>query len=259
MTSLFDTHCHLDFTPFSGEVPSELAKAADVGVRRFLVPATGVNNWHKVMQLGQQHAEICYALGFHPYFLSAQQESDFTQLSSLLDSQPERCVALGECGLDMVHGGDLEKQERFFTRQLDMAKQYHLPVVLHCVKTQPQLIKHLKAAKLPCAGVIHGFSGSYEQAMEWIRLGFYLGIGGTITYARANKTRNAVAKVPAEYLVLETDAPDMPFYGHQGEVNHPLYLPLALQVLAELRFESQEELARQIWLNSHRLFALDVV
>lgn len=114
----------------------------------------------------------------------------------------------------------------------------------------------VKAAQLPKGGVLHAFSGSYEQGMEWVRLGFSLGIGGTITYPRANKTRQAVAKLPLEHLLLETDAPDMPLSGYQGMVNTPSQIVNILTILCELKNQTKQTVASQLWKNSNSLFSI---
>jgi TatD DNase family protein len=114
----------------------------------------------------------------------------------------------------------------------------------------------VKAAKLPKGGVLHAFSGSYQQAMEWVRLGFLIGVGGTITYPRANKTRDAIQRLPLQHLVLETDAPDMPILGYQGEPNHPSKLIYVLNELSALHIENKQSIASQLWENSNSAFSI---
>ena len=115
-------------------------------------------------------------------------------------------------------------------------------------------ILFIKQQKFTNGGVIHGFSGSEQQALEWIRLGFYIGVGGTITYPRAQKTRTTVARLPLEWVVLETDAPDMPLSGYQGQANSPLQLPLVAQALAQLRQQPLEFIIQQTRTKTHIAF-----
>lgn len=254
--TLFDSHCHLDFPLFETDFSHILQSAQHVGVKRFLIPSVGPENWSRVAELSSQHPEIYYALGLHPYFLKADYTLYQTQLMARLDARPTRCVAIGECGLDFAIKVDPALQEEALQWQFELARQYGLPVILHCRKAHNRLIQMVKVANLPKGGVLHAFSGSYEQGMEWVRLGFSLGIGGTITYPRANKTRQAVAKLPLEHLLLETDAPDMPLNGYQGVVNTPSQIVNILTILCELRNQTKQTVASQLWKNSNSLFSI---
>src|SRR5690606_10932943 len=150
------------------------------------------------------------------------------------------CVALGECGLDKLKEVNLEQQQRLFAMQVELASELELPLIIHCCKAHNEVIALLRRHRLPAGGVIHAFSGSTQIAETYVELGFRLGIGGTITYERARKTRQAVANVPLTALLLESDAPDMPLCGRQGERNSPQYLPDIAQVLAQLRGQPLE-------------------
>ncbi|HEY0892744.1 MAG TPA: TatD family hydrolase, partial [Cellvibrio sp.] len=145
-------------------------------------------------------------------------------------------------------------QQQLLTIHIDVANQLHKPLIIHCVRAHNELIALLKKSKAQVGGVIHAFSGSYEVAQQYVDLGFYLGIGGTITYERAQKTRAAAAKIPLECLVLETDAPDMPLYGKQGQRNSPVNIPQIAQVLADLRGIAIDEIAAATSRNAMRLF-----
>lgn len=260
---LFDTHCHLDFDVFSLGDQDSFAAAQDYlitaqqqGVEKVVVPSIGQTNWKKLEQLSSEHSNFYYALGFHPYFLATASESEFVQLEQHLSDASEQCVAIGECGLDFFVNVDIDKQERFFIHQIQLATAFKLPLIIHERKSHNRLIQLIKQQKFTNGGVIHGFSGSEQQALEWIRLGFYIGVGGTITYPRAQKTRTTVARLPLEWVVLETDAPDMPISGKQGNINHSKYLVTILNELVSLRKESKQSIATQTWQNSHQLFGI---
>src|SRR5690606_18969581 len=167
---------------------------------------------------------------------------------------PESCVAPGECGLDKLKEVNLEQQQRLFAMQVELASELELPLIIHCCKAHNEVIALLRRHRLPAGGVIHAFSGSTQIAETYVELGFRLGIGGTITYERARKTRQAVANVPLTALLLESDAPDIPLCGRQGERNSPQYLPDIAQVLAQLRGPPLEEMMLQTSDNSRRLF-----
>ncbi|WPC74668.1 TatD family hydrolase [Vibrio porteresiae] len=254
---LFDTHCHFDFAPF---IPIErsLAKAQEAGVSKILIPGTEPRGWDRLSQLTQSHSQRLWgAYGLHPYFLHEKSSSAILALDKALAERNANIVALGECGLDGVVDVPAALQEAVLMAQISLATQHKLPLILHCRKQHQRLLKLLKTARFEFGGVLHGFSGSVEQVKPFIDLGFKVGIGGVITYPRANKTRQSVAKLPLSSLVLETDAPDMPLNGYQGEPNHPAHLPQVLTCLAELREENPTELVERLWQNSHEVFHLD--
>ncbi|MGY5767904.1 TatD family hydrolase [Vibrio cincinnatiensis] len=255
---LFDTHCHLDLSPFSITLESELGLAQKRGVERFLIPSVGPQNWATVERLAQQHVNsFYYALGIHPHFLPSQApHSLFSLLEAYLAQSGKACIAVGECGLDATISDSAQHQETILKGQLAIAQSARLPVVLHSRKTHNRLLQIIKQSRFTQGGVIHAFSGSEQEAKQFIALGFMLGVGGVITYPRANKTRRAVAALPLEHLVLETDSPDMPLCGFQGQTNTPSQLPLILDELASLKQQAPNDVAHMIWENSHRLFNL---
>ncbi|KUI98530.1 TatD family hydrolase [Vibrio sp. MEBiC08052] len=259
---LFDTHCHFDFEPFQSEIAWHWQQASDAGVSRLLIPSVGISNWDAVQELTTiAPQQLYYALGFHPYFLNTDSaemtcSERVTFLEEHLAASDENCVAIGECGLDAVVDVPSVIQEEIFIAQLSIAQNAGLPVILHSRKTQSRLLQLLKQHQFTHGGVLHAFSGSEQQAQAFIQLGFKIGIGGVITYPRAAKTRRTVAQLPIEALVLETDAPDMPLCGLQGQPNHPKYLPLVLQVLAQLRECVVADIAERLWQNSHQIFDL---
>ena len=252
---LFDTHCHLDFAEFDANRTKVLASAQANGVHRILVPGVAAEHWPRLMALAQQQpSSIKVALGLHPFWTQQHHDQHLTQLRNLVQQQPTGLVAIGECGLDAVVAPELmERQLELLEAQLALAVEFNLPVILHVRKAHPQLQSLLKRFH-GIRGVIHGFSGSYELGQSYLALGMKLGIGGTLTYPRARKTRDAVSRLPLEALVLETDAPDMPICGKQGQLNRPDYLPEIFNVLTKLRKEPVEEVERQLWQNSLVLF-----
>ncbi|MDF2154450.1 TatD family hydrolase [Vibrio sp. CAU 1672] len=253
---LFDTHCHFDFEMFRDDFEHHLQRAKEQGVARILIPSVGPQNWSRIQSLAAQHTSLYYALGFHPYFLDGNFQHHQSQLEQLIARADDRCVAIGECGLDFALTVPVEWQEAALSAQFDLAKSYDLPVILHCRKAHNRLIQLVKKAQLPRGGVVHAFSGSYQQAMEWVKLGFYIGVGGTITYPRAKKTRDAIQRLPLNTVVLETDAPDMPILGYQGQANHPDKLIHVLKSLSALRGEPLQSIASQVWENSNFAFSL---
>ncbi|WP_413113010.1 TatD family hydrolase [Thaumasiovibrio sp. DFM-14] len=255
---MIDTHCHLDFAVFS-DIEKQIALASQVGVEKIIIPAIGQQNWLRLAQLAEQYPQIYFALGVHPVFLAQQPHDVIEQLTHALAIRGAQCVAIGECGLDFVAAtsADLRhRQHEALEYQLMLADQCQLPVILHCRKAFNELVRQLKNTPSKYGGVYHAFSGSYQQACQLIDLGLKLGVGGTITYPRAAKTRDAISKIPIESMVLETDAPDMPLYGQQGAPNHPRHLPAILSELAQLKGQSKEELMPVLYRTSAQLFAV---
>lgn len=251
---LFDTHCHLDFECFSEHFADHLETARRHQVERVLLPSIGMSNWQKVISLAEHHTGVYYALGMHPLFLNQQSEHQVTELRLLLERQQDLCVAVGECGLDAMIDVDMELQERLFVQQVELAIEFKLPLILHSRKTHNRLLQILKQKQFKFGGVLHGFSGSYQQAMQFVECGFYIGVGGVITYPRAMKTRQAVAQLAVESIVLETDSPDMPLNGHQGKNNHPKMLGEILSCLASLKGLPEQTIAEIVWKNSNFAF-----
>ncbi|MGB2078376.1 MAG: TatD family hydrolase [Vibrio sp.] len=259
--SLFDTHCHLDFEVFDACRAHEIQEAHSVGVEYLFVPSIGQSNWDKVAQLAQTYPNLYYGLGLHPYFIDKHGPDALAELNQALFKADENCVALGECGLDFQLAEPLmtpeliAKQHRLFEGQVDLAKQHQLAMVLHSRKSHDKIAKQLRKKQIN-RGVIHAFSGSYQQAKAYLDLGFYIGVGGIITYPRAKKTRDVIAKLPLDCMVLETDAPDMPLAGFQGQANRVCRIKLILDEICTLRGQKPQFVSQQILENSKRLFLL---
>lgn len=252
-----DTHCHFDFPPFVGDEAGSIARAAEAGVERIIVPAVDASRFAGIAALAAQHQALYAALGLHPIAIDRHEDAHLDQLESWLQRKPAKLVAIGEIGLDLyMENPAFARQEFLLDAQLRLAKQYELPVILHSRRTHDKLALHLRRHDLPRRGVVHGFAGSLQQAQAFIRLGYAIGVGGTLTYARASKTRNTLAQLPLEALLLETDAPDMPLHGFQGQPNRPERARLVWQTLCELRPEPPQAIAEALWRNTQSLFNL---
>lgn len=252
-----DTHCHFDFPPFSEALTESLETAKQGGITDIIIPAVSQDNFQRIWNLAHEYSQLHAAMGFHPLYLSQFQESHFEKLTDFLMRKSQKCVAVGEIGLDLyMEDPQFERQQILLQRQLKLAKQFDLPVILHSRKTHDQLVAMLRRYEVPAGGVVHGFAGSLSQAESFVKLGYYIGVGGTITYERANKTRQVMAQLPLSCLVFETDAPDMPVSGFQGEPNRPERIQWVFQSLCELRHESPDEIAQQLYNNSRTLFNL---
>jgi TatD DNase family protein len=261
LNQLIDTHCHLDFECFDQDRDVLINGLPACGVKAAIVPAVGKQNWQKVVELADRFEHIYPALGIHPCFLEGAELSHIEDLSNMLQKHNApgadlaRIVAIGECGLDFSLD-NVDTQRHYFAGQITLAKQFKLPLIIHHRKSNDIVLAYLRKYKPEYGGIVHAFSGSYQQAKQYIDLGFKLGVGGTITYGRAEKTREVISRVPLDSLVLETDAPDMPIFGRQGERNSPAYLGEIFSVLRLLREESEQEIEQQLLSTSKTIFKL---
>ncbi|MCW8330026.1 TatD family hydrolase [Photobacterium sp. SDRW27] len=261
-----DSHCHFDFEPFASDPAHYLELANDAGVGKIVIPSVGERNWQEVQQLCRQFDNLYYALGLHPFFSNEHNVDSLSRLANRLEEvvggageNNQKCVAVGECGLDFaIADADREQQIELLSAQLALANKYALPVILHCRKAYPELLRILRQNPPIAGGVYHGFSGSLSQAEQVIDLGIKIGVGGTITYRRANKTRNTIASLPLAALMLETDAPDMPVAGYQGQPNRPDRLRNIVQELVDIRKESKSEIEKITSLTTAELFQISM-
>ncbi|MFC4701838.1 TatD family hydrolase [Glaciecola siphonariae] len=246
---MIDSHCHIDLPIFDADRLDVLQSAKIKGVKKVLVPGLGLEQSKQLLVLKQlclsAGLDIDIAAGFHPYFLSDIPDGTFySQLDALgawLDVHQSKVVAIGEFGLDGSLPLSMAFQESVFIAQLRLAQSLNKPVVLHHRQSHNELIRLLKQAKFTQGGVIHAFSGSEQIAHTYVDMGFCLGVGGTITYPRGAKTRRALMPIPLSSLLLETDAPDMPVCGYQGQRNTPERLGLIAQSLANLKNVDTEQ------------------
>jgi TatD DNase family protein len=249
MPSWIDTHAHLDAAPFDADRGAVLARAGAAGVRQIVLPAVECGNFEAVRALAHEHG-LVYALGIHPLYVDRAADADLDRLHDALAASRHdpRLVAVGEIGLDhFVPGLDPARQERFYAAQLTLAREFGLPVLLHVRRSADDLLKHLRRRD-GVTGIVHAFNGSEQQAQAFVALGFKLGFGGAMTFERALQIRRLAAGLPAQAIVLETDAPDIPpqwLYRPAGASlrNEPGELPRIAETLAALRGWTLEETA----------------
>jgi len=254
---LIDSHCHLDAAEFDDDRDSVVARARAAGVTRQIVPAVDAASWPKLREVCAAMPGLYAAYGLHPMYLSEHRDEHVPLLREWLER--ERPLAVGECGLDyFIEGLDHHAQQRYFDAQLQLAREFDLPVIVHARRAVDAVIGSIRRIG-GLRGVVHSYSGSVEQARQLWDQGFLLGLGGPVTYERANRLRRLAATMPVEYLLLETDAPDQPDAGIRGQRNEPARLIHVLDTMAGLRGVAPAELAKATSANAERLFRLPAV
>ncbi|MET1081071.1 MAG: TatD family hydrolase [Pseudomonas sp.] len=254
---LIDTHTHLDFPEFDADRDAVLANSQALGVRRLVVLGVFQDNWQRLWDLVQQRDGLYAAFGLHPVYLHQHRPEHLSELRQWLQrlaGHPRLC-AVGEFGLDhYVAGLDHNAQQRLFEAQLQLAAEFELPALLHVRRAHAATIATLKRYRLKRGGIVHAFSGSREEAREYGKLGFKLGLGGAATWPQALRLRRVLPGLDPDSLVLETDAPDMAPAMYPQQRNSPAHLPAICHALAEVIGISAEALAAISSRNARRLF-----
>ncbi|CAH9056455.1 putative metal-dependent hydrolase YjjV [Pseudoalteromonas holothuriae] len=250
-----DSHCHLDFAELKEGLDHHLAQAHDVGIRHFIVPGVSSVQSASLIEFAKKYPQCHIAIGLHPYFIEQHNEQAFADIKALAQQYRDDIVAIGECGIDGTCP-NLDYQLELFVEHIRLSNQLTLPLIVHHRQSHHLIAQAFKLVPPKHGGVIHAFSGSMQQAQYYIKQGFKLGVGGTISYERANKTRQVFAQLPLESVLLETDAPSMPLSGYQGQVNVPKRLVEVFRHLCQLRSESPEHIAQQLYSSSCTLFRI---
>ncbi len=247
---LVDTHCHLNFEPLSGDLPGVLERAFKAGVEKVVVPAYDPSSWDTIAKLCD-HKRTYPALGLHPWV--ADKEFDIDRLKRLLTDS--RAIAIGEIGLDFkIDNVERQRQLDVFTKQLDLAIELDLPVLLHCRGAFEEMLEILSGYAPDLRGVIHAFSRGPQLAQRFVDLGFYMAFGGAITRLRAKQARRSAQVVPEDRLLLETDAPSIGLEGVEPENVEPRHVREIALSLARLREVEFEFVVEKTGCNAKRLF-----
>ncbi|MDI2593737.1 TatD family hydrolase [Pseudomonas sp. 681] len=252
-----DTHTHLDFPDFDEDRGALLALSRAHGVQRMVVLGVYQANWQRVWDLVQSDPDLHAAFGLHPVYLDQHRAQDLSELGDWLTrlAGHRQLCAVGEIGLDyFIESLDRARQQALFEAQLQLAADFNLPALIHVRRSHAAVIATLKRFGLKRAGIIHAFAGSREEAREYIKLGFKLGLGGAATWPQALRMHRVLADLPLEAVVLETDSPDMAPAMFAGQRNSPAHLPAISAALAEIMAISPEQLAAVSTANACQLF-----
>ena len=252
MTSFIDTHCHLDKLDSTPE--EAIIEAKQAGVQRVVTVAVDELSLDFVSSMVQQFPEVYGSVGFHPHD-AAELTEDLEQKIRKLALEEKKLIAIGETGLDYHYMySSAEVQQQVFSKQLQLAVELSLPVIMHSREAETDTLNILQEIPVPPLGVAHSFTSSFEMAKTLIEMGWYIGINGIVTFKNAEDLREVVSWLPLDRLLLETDSPFLAPTPFRGKPNKPAHIPAIATFIAELRGISLEQLSEQTSANAQRLF-----
>lgn len=256
MTPIFDTHAHYDDEAFDEDRDAILTSLSENGIARVVNVGASLASCRRTIELMNEYEYVYGAIGVHPSETAELDDEAFAWLRQ--QCQLEKCVAVGEIGLDYYWDEpDRELQKEWFRRQLHLAKEIGKPVIIHsrdAAKDTVDLMTEEHAEEI--GGVIHCYSYTKETAEVFLKMGFYFGIGGVLTFKNAKKLKEAVAYIPLDRIVLETDCPYLAPEPNRGKRNSSLNIPYVVKALAELKGVEEETVRQSAWENAHRLYRL---
>ncbi|QDW75444.1 TatD family deoxyribonuclease [Lachnospiraceae bacterium KGMB03038] len=252
---IFDTHAHYDDEQFDTDRKELLMSMATEGVGTIVNVGASYDSCQKVVDMAQEYPFMYAAVGIHPDEVGALNEVSFAQMKQLF--QREKVVAVGEIGLDYYWDKEShDQQKKWFIRQLDLAKELNLPVLIHSREAAADTLEIMKEEAGGLSGVIHCFSYSREMAQEYVKMGFYIGIGGVVTFKNAKKIKEVAEAIPLEKILLETDCPYLAPVPYRGKRNDSRYIRYVAEEIARLKDISYEEVIRQTEENARKMYRL---
>lgn len=250
---LIDTHSHIDMKDFE-DLDSVILNAQNFGVEKIILPSVDRNSFEKVLAISNKYEGVYCALGIHPTEVQNAKDEDFDEIIEL--SSNKKVVAIGECGLDYYWDKSfIDKQKEAFLKQIKTTKALKKPLIVHDREAHKDTFDLLKdISEIPV--IMHCFSGSFEFAKECIKKGFYIALGGVVTFKNAKKVHEIAKNIPLEYLLLETDAPYLTPEPYRGKRNEPAYVKFVAEKIAEIREISFEEVAEVTTNNARKVFGI---
>jgi len=261
---LIDSHAHIDLATFDRDREQVFARARQGGIRAIINVGLDAESSRASLEMAKQYDDVFSTVGFHPHEASKMKDGDLKILAEL--AQDDRVVAVGEIGLDFYRNLSARRiQEKAFRKQLDLAAELGLPVVVHCRQAHREVFKILSAwvkSTLSAGrrrwGVIHCFSGDIELAQRYIDIGFYISLAGSVTYPSAGELVQVAREIPLSRLLLETDAPFLAPQAYRGKRNEPAYVALIAEKVAQVREVPREKVAEAAAKNTISLFRLPI-
>ncbi len=253
---IFDTHTHYDDEAFEEDRDALISSLSAKNVGLVVNIGASLSSCRETLRMAEKYPFVYGAIGVHPSETAELNEDNFSQLSEMV--KHEKCVAVGEIGLDYYWPEpDRETQKLWFKRQLGLARELNLPVVIHsrdAANDTITIMKDMHAEEI--GGVIHCFSYTRETAEIFLKMGFYIGIGGVVTFKNARKIKEAVEEIPLERIVLETDCPYLAPVPFRGKRNSSLNIPYVIEEIARIKQVSPNEIEEITWENAHRLYRI---
>ncbi|HET8919286.1 MAG TPA: TatD family hydrolase [Xanthobacteraceae bacterium] len=253
---LVDSHCHLDFPDFANELDAVVARARAAGIDRIVTISTRVRRQAALLAITERFPDVYCSIGTHPHY--AHEEADVSLAELVACSRAEKVVAIGEAGLDYHYDNSpREAQERGFRTHIGAARETGLPLVIHSREADDDTAHILEeeTGKGAFAAVLHCFTGGRELARRAVALGHFISFTGILTFKNSAHLRAIAAEVPADRVLVETDAPYLAPRKYRGKRNEPAYVVETAKVLAEVRGVSLDAIAEQSTANFYRLFA----
>nr|UXE45579.1 putative metal-dependent hydrolase YcfH [uncultured bacterium] len=257
MIELIDTHAHLDDGRLRPQIGDVLARARAEGVVQVVAIATTAEDSASVVSLAESRAGVFAAVGIHPNDAAEAGPGDWDRIVALVDHP--RVVAFGETGLDRHWDRTpFPVQQEYFARHLDLAHRLDRPVVIHCREAEDDILAQLMGLGRPVKGVLHSFTGNWDQAQAFLDFGLHLSFAGMLTFANKglDPLRDAAARAPLDRILVETDSPYLAPHPFRGKMNEPARIALTAARLAELRGLTLDDLASATTANARRLFSL---
>ena len=252
---IFDTHAHYDDSQFDNDRDELLASMPKLGVDIIVNVSSTLESCEKCVALAEKYPYVYAAVGIHPDEVGALNEETFAGMEALL--RHDKVVAVGEIGLDYYWDNEShEVQEKWFVRQLELARRHNLPIIIHSREAAADTMEIMKAHAQGLEGVIHCYSYSREQAEEYVKMGFYIGIGGVLTFKNAKKLKEVAAAIPLERIVLETDCPYLAPEPFRGKRNQSSYIRYVAEKLAEIKGMTAEEVIAVTEENAKKMYRL---
>ncbi len=253
---IFETHAHYDDEKFAEDRDALIASLPQRGIGRIINVGASVATTGTTLKLAERYEYVYAAVGVHPSDVGDLNEETFAWLTE--QTKHEKTVAVGEIGLDYYWDREPEVQSRqrcWFRRQMELAKETELPVIIHSRDAAADTMEIVKEYAAQVHGVIHCYSYSPMMAQEFVRLGYYIGVGGVVTFKNARKLKETVQQIPLERILLETDCPYMAPEPHRGTRNDSSYIPYVAEKIAELKGITSGEVERVTWENAMQLFS----
>lgn len=257
--SLVDTHAHLDDPRLAGDLDAVLARASAAGVEHVIAIGTTADSSRSTLEIARRHRPVRACVGIQPNHVAEARPGDWPLVEALARAGGPLVVGLGETGLDRHWDyTPFDQQQDSFALHLGLALELDLPVVIHCRNCEADVVAQLRGLPRPVRGVLHSFTGTWDQARAFLDLGLDLSIAGMVTFPNRSldALRDAAARIPDDRLLVETDSPYLSPVPHRGQTNEPARVASTAAFLAELRGASLEELAESTTRNARRLFRL---